>query len=252
MKILIGLVGEKGSGKEEFGNILHTLVGRDERFASRGPILIRQRFSDILNETLKNWDISNDRANLQKLAQVMNHGFGEGTLTRAVRARFIKDESWILIADGVRWESDEAMIRSIPNNILIYITASPQTRYERSKQRIARTGESEKTFEQFCEEEQAPNEIHISRIGSRADVRIDNIGSIEDFREAVRACYEEWIIPRLKQEGDKKMLVGEKIKFLLAYMQREACPHCKKTDEIDLEGDFLKYLKESKEDLRFV
>ena len=42
-------------------------------------------------------------------------------------------------------------------------------------------------FEQFMKEEKAPNEILIPELGWSADYKIENNGSIDEFREKVKA-----------------------------------------------------------------
>lgn len=177
MKALIGLIGEKGAGKESLGDALM----KEYRFC--GYTVSRHHFSDILNETLRNWSIETTRANLQKLAQVMDAGFGEGALTRAIRQRLEKDPADIVIADGMRWKTDEQMIRSFPYYMMIYVTADPKVRFERLKARKEKAGEGIMTYEQFLKEERAPNEIDIPIIGARADFKIENNGTLLELRE---------------------------------------------------------------------
>lgn len=54
-------------------------------------------------------------------------------------------------------------------------------RFERLKDRGEKIGESEMTYEQFIEEENATNELLIPEIGARADVKIENNSSMEEF-----------------------------------------------------------------------
>ena len=193
MKLVIGLVAKKLSGKETFGDMLQNCL------LNSGYALNRHRFSDILNETADKWSISRDRKNLQKLAKIMDDAFGKGTLTRAVFKRFKDDPAEIVIADGVRWESDEEMIRGLPagQSLLIYLTADPQVRYERSLKR-KRDGEEKKTFEEFMKEEQASTETSISAIGSRADFTIQNNGTPEKFKQKVEELFYTQILPLLQ------------------------------------------------------
>ncbi len=198
--IVIGITGEKGGGKETVGDILKTLVDRDVRI---GHLLYeinetrfsRHRFSDIINESLTLWHLSSTRENQQKFGQMMNTGFGDGTLARAVRTRIMKCATTVVIVDGIRRTSEEEMIRSIPGSMILYVTAPVATRYGRP--RASRPGESEKTFEQFLCEEEAPTELEIPQIGARADYRIENVGSREELECSVRELFEQHILPRL-------------------------------------------------------
>lgn len=184
MKIIIGLVGEKGSGKETFGNFLIEVA--------KGKKVTRVRFSDLLNETLELWDIPKTRENLQNLAVIMDQCFGVGTLTHAISQRLNKIDGDIILLDGVRWESDEKMIRSFSKNLLVYISADAPLRFERLQKRKEKHHEAE-TFEQFIKEETAKNELLIPKIGKRADIKIENNESFEDLKEKVNQFYSKFI-----------------------------------------------------------
>jgi len=177
MKLVIGLVGEKGSGKETFAQTLIDLL--------RGRVH-SERFSDVLSETLASWDIPRTRAHLQRMAVIMREEYGPETLTHTMYVRVSKREEDVVIIDGIRWETDVAMLRTFPTNLLVYITADPLIRYERTKKRSTKTGEAGANLEQFMKEEKAKNEILIPQIGVGADYCIINNGSIEDFKAHVR------------------------------------------------------------------
>jgi dephospho-CoA kinase len=185
MKIVVGLVGEKGSGKETFGDFFME--------TAKGQKIVRVRFSDILNETLKLWGIDRTRENLQKLAVIMDDGFKKGTLTHAIYERIHSLDADIVILDGVRWETDEKLIRSFPKNFLVYINADVDIRYERLKIRREKLDEA-KTYEQFMEEEKAPNEVLIPAIGRRADFKVKNNGTFEDLKSEVKKFTSKFII----------------------------------------------------------
>lgn len=178
--IVIGLVGEKGSGKGTFA----------ELFAASAPAgsrVVRVRFSDILRETLDCWHLPSSRANLQNLSKVMDAEFGNGTLAHAMGHRIANTQADLVILDGVRWEADRLLIRSFPQNLLVYVTAAARVRYERLRARGEKTGESTTTFEQFLEEEGAIAERAIPAIAATADARIMNEGSLDELRRQVNA-----------------------------------------------------------------
>lgn len=182
MKIIIGLVGEKGSGKETFGNLLQELIPEKK--------IVRIRSSDILSETLTLWDIPKTRENLQDLAIYMDQGFGKGTLSHAVFARIEKMDADIVIFDGVRWETDVDLIRKFPKNFLVYVTASLETRFERIKTRKEKAFEEGTTLKQFMHEEKKLTELQIPKIGKEADFKIENNTSLQDFKTQVKKFIE--------------------------------------------------------------
>lgn len=185
MDIVIGLVGEKGGGKGTFAAHLAECAG--------GRKVVSTRFSDLLRETLDLWHISPSRANLQKIAVVMDDGFGAGTLSNAIYERVTNINADITVIDGVRWETDAALIRRFENNLLIYITANPQSRFARTVARAEKAGERETSFEQFMQEEQAANELLIPKIGARADGVINNEGTIEEYKKEIADFYQSRI-----------------------------------------------------------
>lgn len=171
MKAIVGLVGMPLAGKE-------TVSAKLARYAHEaGATAHHVRFRDILAETLELWHIPCNRENLQKLAQIMVEpdAFGPRALTAAVKTRLMKDSADLIIVDGVRWPTDEAMLRDMPDGkgILLYVDADADTRFSRAKRR-QREGEEELTRNAFDVQDAAPNESSVDAIGSRADWRIPN------------------------------------------------------------------------------
>jgi dephospho-CoA kinase len=191
-KIVIGLVGQPSAGKGTVAGML-TRIAEESGFTTG---ICRSR--DILKETLDIWHMEADRAHLQKLPEVMvaPNAFGEGALSHAVYGRLLKLQTDIAIADGMRWPSDEKMLRTIPSNLILYVTAEPRLRYERLKGRQG-VGEKEKTWEQFLREEKAATEAYIPDFGSRADRKIENNGTQKELETYVREFFADLVLPRL-------------------------------------------------------
>lgn len=176
MKTVIGVVGEKGSGKGIFVHMLQAL-------SSKSIDCVKS--SDVLAETLTMWDISLTRSNLQQLAIIMNAKYGDTTLSHAVEKRIRDFPADTVIYEGIRWPSDVEMIKKFPKNILVYITASPEVRYKRTLKRKEKVGEGNATFEQFMQEENVLTETSIPSIAAQADVKILNSGTKEELEEKV-------------------------------------------------------------------
>lgn len=185
--LIIGLVGEKGSGKDTFAKYFQEMSEKSTSHI---------RFSDLLKQTLKLWDLPETRANLQKLAQELETGFGPGTVAHGLEKQIQETQAEVIILDGIRWMPDLQLLQEFPEHKLVYITASPKLRFERLKARGEKIGEGEMSFEQFLEEEKATNELFIPEIGSQADVKIENNGSMDEFKEAVQNFHTSLLIEK--------------------------------------------------------
>jgi dephospho-CoA kinase len=184
MKLVIGIVGAPLAGKETCANLLEKLLIED------GYSVSRHVFSEILRETLDLWGIPRGRDNEQRMAIVMNAetGFGDGSLSRAMRRRIMNEDVDVTILD------DERMLRELNNDgvksILVYIQAEPKVRYARLLARN-RAGEGTTTWEKFMEQEQARTEVDIPDIGSRAEIVLENnYDDIEHFHRDINRVYE--------------------------------------------------------------
>jgi dephospho-CoA kinase len=175
--VVIGIVGEKGAGKGTFVRYFKELSKKK---------ISDIRFSDLLKQTLDLWDLPGTRENYQKMAVAMRDMFNRDALTHATHKKIAQMDAEIVLVEGVRWLTDEKMIRSFPKNRLVYISASPKLRFERLKKRNEKVGENNTTFARFSKEEQAENELLIPAIGKRADFKVDNTGSFEDLKEQVK------------------------------------------------------------------
>jgi uridine kinase len=197
MKLLIGVTGSPLAGKETFANTVARLLKDGGYSASR------HTFSGILSDTLDLWGIPHGRPSEQLVAQLMiaPQFFGADTLSNAMRYRLEKDTADVGILDGVRWFSDERMIRGFGERgikkIIAYVAASPDVRYARLKKRN-RAGESAITREEFEKQGKANNEIYIPEIGNRADITLNNdYENVADFVRDIEKAYRESIKPLL-------------------------------------------------------
>ena len=183
MKTYIGLVGEIGSGKGTFAQIIKNIAT---------PIsVVHLNFSSVLVETAKLWRLPLTREVLQKIPQAMNEKFGPATLSNTIKAIALEKIVSIIIIDGVRWREDVKMLRTLENNILVYITAAPKIRYERIKTRNEKVGENMTTFEQFTIQALAQTEILIPFIGrENANLKIENNGTLKEFEKKVEEFYD--------------------------------------------------------------
>lgn len=184
--LVIGLVGEKGSGKQTFVNFLKEIAPN---------LNIRQvRFSDILAQTLMIWDIPITRSNLQKLSLIMEQGFGQASLANAAKFSVEGDSADLVIFDGIRRQSELDLVKNTLKSTLIYLTAAQNLRYERLKRRSEKVGEVGLTFEQFLKEEKSKAEINIPDLGKKADIKIENNSTLDQFKKQIEKFYKKDLV----------------------------------------------------------
>ena len=182
MDITIGLLGEQGSGKSTFIQLLQECMPEEEIGCVRS--------SDILAESLNALGIPRSRKNYTKHVLMIEKEYGRGTLAEEVYRRLIKLPTKKRVWDGVRWTQDVRVIRRFSDSLLVYVTADVKTRYRRVKDRKDKFGEEYLTFDEFEAEEQSPTEKDIPIIGAKADLPpIENDSSLETYRQKVIEFY---------------------------------------------------------------
>lgn len=174
MKKVIGLIGEKGSGKGTVSDYLMEKYGA-----------VHYGTSKILRRTLEDLHVSVTRDNLIKLALVLKEGYGPSVIIDSLIKDMEKNGSDIIIADGIRMHGDVEPFRKRfgKDFFLVYVTADLKLRYERTKARKQNEGEDEATFEEFLEEEGRLTEVSIHEIGRKADFKLNNNGTPDDLKK---------------------------------------------------------------------
>lgn len=186
MDALIGLIGEQGSGKSKFIELLQACLPEEQIGCVRS--------SDILAESLNALGILRSRENYTKHVLMIEKEYGTGTLAEEVYRRLIKLPTKKRIWDGVRLTHDVRVIRRFQDSLLVYVTADRETRYQRVKARGDKFGEKELTFDEFIAHEEFFTEKDIPIIGAKADVPpIYNDSSLEAYRQKVIELYTHYL-----------------------------------------------------------
>jgi dephospho-CoA kinase len=170
--MIIGLVGEKLAGKDTVANYLAEKYDADH-----------VRFTHILDAVLEELGLPISRQNEIDLGLGLRKIFGEHVLVNALEKRIKKLYSKYIVVNGIRM--DEMKIVSEWGAKIIYVTAPTDIRFNRYQIRREKADDAVMNFEQFIEQEKGPTEIGIPVLGSKADFRIDNIGSISDLHTKV-------------------------------------------------------------------
>lgn len=175
--VVIGLIGEKGSGK---GTVADYLI---EHYGA-----VHYGTSKILRRTLEDLHLPVTRDNLTKLALVLKEGYGPSVIIGSLITDMEKNGSDIIIADGIRMHGDVEPFRKKYGNdfYLVYVTADINIRYERTKARNEKEGEDKATFAQFLEEEARLTEISIHEIGKQADFTLSNNDDPEALKKQIK------------------------------------------------------------------
>ncbi|MEO5928106.1 MAG: nucleoside monophosphate kinase [Patescibacteria group bacterium] len=173
-RIVIGLVGRKGSGKGTVARLIKDRYGATI-----------YRFSDLLRDILDSLYIDKSRDNLIHLSEILRDGFGQTILRDAMVKQVQQDPSRLVVIDGIRRLDDLSRLDELGDFHLVDVTAPIELRYERIQQRVENAGESTDTMEQFQATETAPTEITIADVEARAQEKIENLGSYDDLATKV-------------------------------------------------------------------
>ena len=173
MKLVVGLVGRIGSGKGAASEYLCSNYG-----ASRHVI------SDILADVLDRLYLPMSRENFQILGKAFRAELGGEVIVNALKKDIERDDSDMVVVDGIRYLNEVEMLRGFKDNLLISIDAPPKVRYDRCKMR-GEKNEAKITFEEFLNFEKQETEKYICDVEKLADYSVDNSRSIEGLHEKI-------------------------------------------------------------------
>lgn len=170
--MIIGLVGEKLAGKDTLSKYLVAKYNASHF-----------RFTHILDEILEVLNLEISRKNEIDLGLGLRKIFGNHVLVEALEQRVKRSLSSYRVVNGIRM--DELEIVKEWGAKIIYVTAPLQLRFERYKNRREKADDAVMSFEEFAEQDKGPTELEIPDLGKRADFRIDNTGTLDEFYKKV-------------------------------------------------------------------
>ncbi|MDP1884602.1 MAG: AAA family ATPase [Candidatus Moranbacteria bacterium] len=171
-KIIIGLVGEMGSGKDTAADYLENKYGAH-----------LFRFSDPLREALEVFLPKEEvgREDMIWLSNNIRRKYKNGVISDSLRRKFDRVNEGIIVLNGMRIKEDFEFVKSFPNSHVIYVTLDSKARWERIYDRGEKSDDAV-SFEKFQEYEKAETEVQIPEIGKKTDFRLENNGSKDDLR----------------------------------------------------------------------
>lgn len=171
-KIILGFVGEIASGK---GTACDYIV----KSYNAGY----HKFSTILRNILDRLHKEHTRKNLQNLSTALRQALGEDLLADVITKDVAVDKAAIVCVDGIRRPTDIDHLQKMPNFFLIHVTADEKTRFNRLTKRTENKGDTNKTFEEFLQDQKAESEQLILEVAKEADYVIDNNGDFTDLQK---------------------------------------------------------------------
>ncbi len=176
-KILIGLIGEKLSGKDTAADFLVRKY-KAEHF----------RTSHILDELLDVLDLPKTRQNEIAAGRGMEMVFGERVIGDALLSRINKSAAQVVVNNGLRqeYQFEDALKMGAK---IIYITAPVEIRYERFLSRAEKTEDGRESISDFAKQEAQWIENKIPVLGAKADYKIENMGTLEEFYKKVEEIF---------------------------------------------------------------
>jgi len=178
--VILGLVGETGSGKDTVCQYLKKIL--------KEPVFCF-RFSDPLSETLKIFFDEIKKEDQQWLGKILRQRFGDDILAKAISKRIKNIKKGIVILNGIRYWQEYEMIKKLGGKI-VYITADQKLRWLRLRKRGEKKDDFS-SFKKFLEKEKAKTEILIPKIGKKADLKIENNGSFNSFYQEIKKVLEK-------------------------------------------------------------
>lgn len=170
-KIIIGLVGEAGSGKD-------TVAGYLEKKYSAEMFRYADPLWEALEVFLDHEKVA--RKDLTWLANSLWERFGKQIISQALEKRIEKSSAELVVVNGIRIMDDLEFIKKIPSASSLYVTLDQKSRWERIYGRGEKADDAV-SFEKFLEMEKSATEKHIPEVGKKADFRITNDAGKDDL-----------------------------------------------------------------------
>jgi len=174
MKV-IGVVGMPGSGKTTIANIAKNM---GIRVVSMG---------DVVREWAAHAGMAMDDKSVGGFANDERRKFGNDIWAKRTIEKLIDDKGSdnVILIEGIRsiWEVN-TFRKYLGNNFtLIAVICPPRVRFERIRRR--KRDDSPRNYDEFLERDRREEGWGILEAVKKADIQIENTGSLEDFISSV-------------------------------------------------------------------
>jgi len=171
-RLIVGISGTVASGKTTVAHFLE----------KEG--MVHLRFSDSLRKVIEDMRLPETQESLQKLSESLRHTYGNDILSRGmeedIRTAHASEPSRDIVVEGVRLLGDVVTLRNIAEElerecVILYLSASIQTRYKRMQSRDTSDKRDEKpmSLEEFALLNESQSEEELSQVAELANYSID-------------------------------------------------------------------------------
>lgn len=167
-KIILGVVGEIGSGKTTVTEYIK------KKYQAQSF-----KFSDMLRDILNRLYLAETRENMQILSTVLRKNFSEDIMSKVIMQDAQNCQNKFIITEGIRRPSDTVYLKRLKNFYILAIETKASLRYQRLVKRSENPDDQNKTWLEFKKEAQAEAEQEIKKVAQEADFTVDNNGSFD-------------------------------------------------------------------------
>jgi len=173
MKIIFGVFGRIGSGKDSVSNYL-----------VKKHFFYKIHMGNILRALARKAKIKITRENLQKLQEKYHKKYGHDFLLNIALEKAKGSKKQRIVVPGIRTPEQAARFKKEKNAKLIFVDAKPEIRFERTKKRN-RKG-SAKTIDEFKKQEkQEEKYFKFDKILRYSDYKLNNNGTEKDLYKQI-------------------------------------------------------------------
>ena len=181
-KIIIGVAGEMGSGKEAISQYLV------EKYHSSS-----HNFSQVLTDIAKRLYLPITRETQTAISGMIRTTFGQDIMAKVMANESKEDSTEIVVVQGIRRPQDMDQLRELPNFKLIYVEADIVVRYGRVKKRGEKENDATMTFEQFQHSHTYETELAIAGLKEYAAHVVKNDGTMEQLHKQVDEIIAQYV-----------------------------------------------------------